>query len=94
MQLTFKALLAFLLLINALGFTLMCWDKHLAKKHLRRIPESTLMWVAALGGSVGSLAGMYLVRHKTKHPKFYVGIPLLLLLQVVLAVAVWWHWFR
>ena len=94
MQFGFKALLAFLLLMNALGFTLMCWDKHLAKKHRRRIPEATLMWVAALGGSIGSLVGMYLVRHKTKHPKFYIGIPLLLLLQIAMAAAVWWHWFR
>lgn len=90
----FKVLLVFLLLMNALGFVLMCWDKHLAKKHRRRIPEATLMWVAALGGSVGSLAGMYLVRHKTRHPKFYIGIPLLLLLHAALAIGVWWHWFR
>lgn len=90
----FKALLAYLFLINALGFALMCWDKRLSKKHRRRIPEATLMWVAALYGSVGSLAGMYLARHKTKHPKFYVGIPLLLALQIALAGAVWWHWLR
>ena len=53
-------------------------DKHKAKKKLWRIPEATLMTVAALGGSVGSLLGMYTVRHKTKHPKFTIGIPLLL----------------
>lgn len=91
---TLKVLLVFLLLMNALGFLLMCWDKHLAKKHRRRIPEATLMWVAALGGSIGSLIAMYLVRHKTRHPKFYIGIPLLLLLHLALAAAVWWHWFR
>lgn len=83
-----KLLVCFLLLMNALGFLLMCVDKRLAKKHRRRIPEATLMWVAALGGSVGSLVGMYLVRHKTKHPKFYIGIPLLLIAQLVLA-GVW-----
>lgn len=61
-------------------------DKHKAKKNKWRIPESTLMLTAALGGSVGSLIGMYTVRHKTKHPKFTVGIPLILALQIVLAV--------
>lgn len=92
MQFWYKALLALLLLINALGFSLMCLDKRFAKKHRRRIPEATLMWVAALGGSVGSLLGMYLVRHKTKHPKFYLGIPALLLLQIALAIAAWRYW--
>ena len=70
-------LLLYLVTINAAGFVLMLADKHKAKKKLWRIPEATLMTVAALGGSVGSLLGMYTVRHKTKHPKFAVGIPLL-----------------
>ena len=94
MEIWQKVLLALLLLMNALGFALMCRDKRLAKKHRRRIPESTLMWVAALGGSVGTLLGMYLARHKTKHPKFYVGVPLLLLLQIALAAALWRLWVR
>ena len=63
-------------------------DKHKAKKKLWRIPEATLMTVAALGGSVGSLLGMYTVHHKTKHPKFTIGIPLLLALQVIAAIVV------
>ena len=71
-------LLLYLVTINAAGFVLMLADKHKAKKKLWRIPEATLMTVAALGGSVGSLLGMYTVRHKTKHPKFTIGIPLLL----------------
>jgi len=70
-------LLLYLVTINAAGFVLMLADKHKAKKKLWRIPEVTLMTVAALGGSVGSLLGMYTVRHKTKHPKFTIGIPLL-----------------
>ncbi len=77
----------YLLLINALGFGLMCLDKHLAKTHRRRIPESTLLTIAALGGSVGSLLGMYLVRHKTRHPKFKYGLPALLLLHLLLYFA-------
>ena len=81
-----KYLLVYLLIINALGFLLMLVDKFKAKKNLWRIPEATLMAVAALGGSVGSLIGMYTVRHKTRHIKFTVGIPVILALQVVLAV--------
>ena len=80
-----KLLLVYLLIINALGFLLMLWDKHFAKKNKRRIPEATLMSVAALGGSLGCLAGMYLVRHKTLHLKFTMGIPVMLALQVLVA---------
>lgn len=81
-------LLLYLVIINAAGFVLMLADKHKAKKNLWRIPEATLMTVAVLGGSVGSLLGMYTVRHKTRHPKFTVGIPLLLALQIIAAVVV------
>lgn len=81
----------YLLLINAAGFTLMLADKEKARRGRWRIPEATLMWVAALGGSIGSLAGMYAVRHKTRHRKFTVGIPLLLLAQLLLVVVVLWY---
>lgn len=81
-----KFLLIFLLIINAAGFLLMLIDKYKARKNLWRIPEATLMTVAALGGSVGSLIGMYTVRHKTKHLKFTVGIPLILAVQIISAV--------
>lgn len=81
-----KYLLIYLLLINALGFLLMLIDKWKAKHHRWRIPEATLMGVAALGGSVGSLLGMYAVRHKTKHIKFTVGIPVILVVQIFAAV--------
>lgn len=77
-----KYVLLYLLTINAVGFFLMRADKRKAKKKLWRIPEATLMTVAAVGGSIGSLWGMYAFRHKTKHPKFTVGIPLILALQI------------
>lgn len=80
-----RLLIYYLLIINALGFLLMLADKWKAKKNRWRIPEATLMGVAALGGSIGALAGMYLVRHKTQHPKFTLGIPLLLAIQMVIA---------
>lgn len=81
-----KLVFIYLSVINALGFLLMLVDKWKARTNRWRIPEATLMTVAALGGSFGSLAGMYLVRHKTKHLKFTVGIPLILAVQVVIAV--------
>lgn len=55
------------------------------KKPRRRIPEKTLFLIAALGGSLGVLAGMYLFRHKTKHKSFVFGVPLILAAQIALA---------
>ena len=81
-----RLVLLYLLIINAAGFLLMLVDKFKAKKNRWRIPEATLMAVALVGGSIGSLLGMYTVRHKTKHLKFTVGIPVILALQIVLAV--------
>ena len=81
-----KFFLLYLLIINAVGFVLMLVDKFKARRNLWRISESTLMTVASLGGGIGSLIGMYTVRHKTKHPKFTVGIPIILLLQIAIVV--------
>ena len=78
--------LFYLHIINALGFWIMLADKRRAKRNVWRIPEARLMLTAALGGSIGVLAGMYLFRHKTKHPKFTLGVPLILAVQVVIAV--------
>lgn len=89
-----KYLAIYLLIINALGFILMLTDKYKARKNKWRIPEATLMIVAALGGSVGSLLGMYTIRHKTKHPKFTVGIPVILVLQVAAAIAIWFFFLK
>ena len=75
-----------LALINLTAFLAFGIDKWKAKHHRWRIPEATLMSVAALGGSVGSLVGMYTVRHKTKHIKFTVGIPVILVVQIFAAV--------
>ena len=78
-----KLVLIYLLIINAAGFLLMLVDKYKARKNLWRIPERTLITVAVLGGSIGSLLGMHIVRHKTQHPKFTLGIPLILAAQLV-----------
>lgn len=79
-----KFLYYYLIIINAVAFLLMLADKQKARKHRWRIPEATLMGCAALGGSIGALAGMYLFRHKTKHPKFTFGIPCILFAQLAI----------
>lgn len=81
-----KLLIIYLILINAAGLVLMLADKVKAKKNLWRIPEATLMWVAGLGGSLGIFAGMRLFRHKTLHPKFSIGVPMILAVQLLLAI--------
>ena len=78
-----KYLYVYLITINALGLLLMFLDKQKAKNGAWRIPERTLMTVAAVGGSIGSLLGMELFRHKTKHLKFTLGIPVLLVLHII-----------
>ena len=75
-------MLIYLLAVNAVGFAVMHYDKYLAKNNMWRVPESTLFAVAAVGGSLGSLIGMYTARHKTRHKSFTVGIPLILSAQI------------
>lgn len=84
----FQILLVYLLIVNAAGFTLMLVDKCKAKKNAWRIPESTLFLVAILGGSLGSLLGMYTFRHKTKHISFSFGMPLILAAQIVIVILI------
>ena len=83
-----KYFLLYLLLINAAAFVLMLVDKQKAKKNRWRIPERTLILSAAFGGSIGSLMGMYTFRHKTKHLKFTLGVPAILIAQIALAVLI------
>lgn len=83
-----KKIAVYLALINLLTFAAYGIDKRKAQKNAWRIKESTLLLLAVAGGSVGALLGMQIFRHKTKHPKFTVGVPLILLVQIGLAV--WW----
>lgn len=79
-------LICYLILINAVSFTLMLADKRKAQKKKLRISENALITLAIIGGSIGVLAGMHLFRHKTKHLKFIIGIPMILALQIVAIV--------
>ena len=71
----------YLLEINVVTLLLCAIDKACARRNAWRVPEATLLLCAALGGAGSLLLGMLLLRHKTKHKKFYFGVPLILLLQ-------------
>ena len=87
-----KILLLYLILINLLGFVLYGVDKAKSKGKSRRIPERTLLWVARLGGGLGCWLGMMLFRHKTKHTRFMILVPLWTVLWAAAVVLLWRHW--
>lgn len=79
----------YLLLINALGFLLMHIDKQKAIKNKWRIPGKFLLGTAILGGSIGCIAGMKLFRHKTMHLAFWLGLPVILCVQIMIGIVLY-----
>jgi len=95
---TWGLLAIWLVLINLVTFLVFGLDKWKAKRKakqesVRRVPEKTLFLLAVLGGSVGALLGMKVWHHKTLHKSFRIGIPAILILQIVLPVGLW-LWLR
>lgn len=84
-------LISYLIIINAAGFLLMLLDKRAARKSAWRIPEARLMGIALSGGCLGIYLGMMLFRHKTRHLKFRIGVPLILLAYCLLAAGFFYH---
>ena len=80
-------LLVYFVSVNLIGFAFMGIDKYKAKKRAFRNPEATLFIIAIIGGSIGSLLGMYAFRHKTRHRSFVYGMPFILLVQLALLIA-------
>lgn len=76
----------YLIVMNIAGLSVMGIDKRRAVRHMWRIPEKTIFLISLLGGSLGTWAGMYLFRHKTRHWYFVVGIPFILLFQIAAVV--------
>lgn len=76
----------YLIVINIVGFLAMGIDKWKAKNNAWRIPENTLFGITALGGGIGTIAGMYTFRHKTQKAKFTIGMPAILILEIILIV--------
>jgi uncharacterized membrane protein YsdA (DUF1294 family) len=81
-----KTVIIYLIIINLIGFYMMWSDKRRAKWGKWRIPEQTLFIITALGGGIGTIAGMYTFRHKTKKLKFTIGLPTILILEIILIV--------
>ena len=79
-------LIIYFVIINIVGFAIMGIDKRKAIKRTFRIPEATLFIVALIGGSIGSILGMQVFRHKTRHWYFVFGMPAILAIQIVLLV--------
>lgn len=86
-----RILLVYLLLVNVAAFAMYGIDKRKAMRDQWRIPEKTLLLVALIGGSLGAFAGMQVFRHKTKHWKFILGVPVCMILHVVLGILYWWY---
>ena len=88
MQYLYSIALLIFLGLNVFGFFLVALDKSKARRHRWRIPEKTFFVIAALGGSFGTYGGCLFFRHKTKHPQFMIGLPLIIFVQIGLGI--WW----
>ena len=84
-----KYLIIYLVAINLIAFLTMYIDKRKARYGRWRIPEQTLFVLALIGGSIGSIIGMYVFRHKTKKLRFSIGFPVILVLQIILIISIW-----
>ncbi len=83
-----QAILFYLAVISFVTFTVTALDKIFAKKNMRRIPEATLLTLALFGGALSEYITMKIIRHKTLHKKFMIGLPVIILLQAAASVAV------
>ena len=84
--LTIKNIVIYLTSINVLTFLAMGIDKYKAKNGHWRTPEKTLIMLVILGGGIGGIAGMRIFRHKTKKPRFYIGFPMILILEIIAVI--------
>ncbi len=80
---TFKNIIIYLLIINIIGFLIMWIDKRKAEKMKWRIPEKTFFLVTLFGGGIGTIAGMYTFRHKTKKKYFTIGLPAIVIIEII-----------
>ena len=83
-EINIKYVIIYLIIINLIGILAMYIDKKKAIKGSWRIQEKTLIMISVLGGGIGALIGMYLFRHKTKKLKFTIGIPVIIICEIIL----------
>ncbi|MCH5349798.1 MAG: DUF1294 domain-containing protein [Oscillospiraceae bacterium] len=83
-----KYFMIYLMIISIIAVIMTVSDKTKARKHKRRIPEKTLFLTAALGGSAAMYLTMLTIRHKTKHKRFMIGLPLIIILQIVIVIII------
>lgn len=83
-----KYFIIYLIIVNLIAFIAMYLDKRKARYGKWRIPEQSLLVLALIGGSIGSIIGMYTFRHKTKKLRFSIGFPIILLLQIILIFSI------
>ena len=91
MHFFFNAIAVYFLIVNLWGFIAMGIDKRRAERNMWRISEFSLFIPAIIGGAVGCILGMYIFHHKTRHMKFVIGMPLILLIHV--GVLCWFLFF-
>lgn len=89
MDIFINFLILYLMIINLISIIITIFDKHRAIKRKYRVKESTLLIFSVLGGSIGMFITMQVIRHKTRHIKFMLGIPLIIILQIILAITVY-----
>lgn len=86
-------LVGYLMVINLITFFLFWEDKRRSKRQEWRISENTLLGFSAIGGSLGGICGMKRFHHKTRHQRFYIGLPCILILQIGISIFVYWKFF-
>lgn len=90
METTIKWMLVWLVMLNVIGMLVTSWDKRRARRREWRVPESTFWMITALGGGLLTFVTMLVIRHKTRHRSLMIGLPLMMLVQVVVFCLLWW----
>ena len=85
---TIRNIIIYLLIINIVTFLSMGIDKYKAKQGKWRIQEKNFLTLVVLGGGIGGIAGMYVFRHKTQKPRFFIGFPLIMIMQILIIIVI------